>query len=42
MKTGLREDERAIEIRAAERAQEAQGKVYVVTALIEYIDLLGP
>jgi len=49
MKTGLREDESAIEIRAAERAYKAHGKIYVVTALIEYlivpleyIDLLGP
>ena len=50
MKTGLREEESAIEeIRAAERARETQGKIYVLTALIEYlavllkyINLLGP
>ena len=49
MKTGLREEERTIEIRANERARETLGKIFAVTALIEYltllleyIDLLGP
>ena len=39
-KTGLREEESTIEIRAVERAWETQGKIYVVTALIEYLTVL--